>query len=87
MDCPVCGTSTYVIDSRPQCDHVKRRRACLDCGFRFSTIEIDVDMYKRMQLMNKIAIYKKKTEAAENLQRAALCASELDERMLGHVED
>ncbi|MEE9586567.1 MAG: transcriptional regulator NrdR [Hyphomicrobiaceae bacterium] len=42
MRCPYCGsTSTQVRDSRPTEDHtsIRRRRACADCGGRFTTFE------------------------------------------------
>ena len=42
MLCPSCGhTDTKVIDSRADDDDiaVRRRRECLKCSFRFSTIE------------------------------------------------
>jgi transcriptional repressor NrdR len=35
MNCPVCNSDTKVIDSRG----VRRRRECLKCAQRFSTIE------------------------------------------------
>ncbi len=37
--CRVCGGDTTVIDSRPQTDYVRRRRKCLTCDRRFSTVE------------------------------------------------
>lgn len=80
MDCPVCGAATSVINSRIRCDDVRRRRSCLGCGFRFSTIEIDIDVYKQMQPVDKVAIYKEITKAVEELKRAALCTLELDEK-------
>ncbi len=40
MNCPFCEQSdTKVIDSRPDPDGIRRRRECLDCGQRFTTIE------------------------------------------------
>lgn len=47
MTCPVCGGDTKVIDSRPSEDSVQRRRKCLECDYRFNTIEIDMDLYKK----------------------------------------
>jgi transcriptional repressor NrdR len=46
MRCPHCGTlDTQVRDSRPSEDHaaIRRRRACIQCGARFTT-------YERVQL-------------------------------------
>lgn len=48
MDCPVCGGETIVADSRGAGDQIKRRRRCLACGYRFNTIELDMDQYERM---------------------------------------
>ena len=47
MTCPKCYEKTKVIDSRTDDDSTERRRACLGCGYRFSTIEIDRDLYER----------------------------------------
>jgi transcriptional repressor NrdR len=40
MHCPFCGgSSTRVIDTTRYGDYVRRRRECLSCSQRFSTIE------------------------------------------------
>lgn len=40
MKCPKCGNETKVIDSREvNADSVRRRRECLECGYRYTTIE------------------------------------------------
>jgi len=40
MNCPFCETDdTKVTDSRPDQDGIRRRRECLACGRRFSTLE------------------------------------------------
>lgn len=46
--CPVCGEKTEVLDSRSDCESVKRKRKCLECGYRFYTVEIDEDLYKKI---------------------------------------
>lgn len=46
--CPLCGGKTKIIDSRPEEDAVNRRRKCLECGYRFLTVEIDKDLYERV---------------------------------------
>lgn len=48
MTCPVCGGDTKVLETRFREDSVYRRRECLICKERFSTTEIDVEMYKRI---------------------------------------
>lgn len=39
MECPYCGGSSRVVDSRPNADGVRRRRECTQCGKRFTTQE------------------------------------------------
>jgi transcriptional repressor NrdR len=40
MNCPFCANpDTRVTDSRPDSDGIRRRRECLACGQRFSTVE------------------------------------------------
>ena len=38
--CPKCSGETIVIESRGTADELmRRRRKCVDCGYRFSTVE------------------------------------------------
>src|SRR2546425_11445573 len=40
MNCPFCTEAeTKVTDSRPEQDGIRRRRGCLACGRRFTTLE------------------------------------------------
>lgn len=48
MTCPKCNEKTKVIESITDEDSTIRRRECLACGYRFSTVEIDKDLYERM---------------------------------------
>lgn len=48
MTCPKCNEKTRVIDSTTDEDSTTRRRECVACGYRFSTIEIDKDLYERL---------------------------------------
>jgi len=59
VTCPKCGGDTTVADSRRSeaGDSVRRRRRCLECNFRFSTLEIDVDYYD--QIMQGLESYDK----------------------------
>lgn len=50
MTCPICGGETKITNSRPKCDHARRRRECLECGHRFSTIELEEDVKDRLEL-------------------------------------
>ena len=46
MNCPKCGCSTFVVDSRLRPENVvKRRRTCQKCGYRFNTFEITNDFF------------------------------------------
>lgn len=47
MTCPVCAGETKVIATRDQQDHVLRKRKCMVCGYRFLTVELDIDMLNR----------------------------------------
>lgn len=39
--CEKCGSQNlYCVDSRKTHGKVRRRKKCLDCGFKFSTIEL-----------------------------------------------
>ena len=44
MKCPMCGSENITtVDSRPDHDSITRRKKCLACNHRWSTIEIDKD--------------------------------------------
>lgn len=53
MNCPVCNKQTKVVDTRLANDGmgIRRRRECLDCTYRFSTVEevelMDLTVVKR----------------------------------------
>lgn len=52
MLCPKCKSNKLTcIDSRPSGDTTRRRRQCLDCKVRFSTMEIPE--YEYNDLKNK----------------------------------
>lgn len=49
MICPKCKSDQLnVIDSRPTENHTRRRRQCVICGARVSTVEISAEEYKKM---------------------------------------
>ena len=58
MTCPVCGGETKVVDSRPIEDGTRRRRQCLECDHRFTTVEIDADYYEALKPIDKKAVQK-----------------------------
>ena len=49
--CEECGSSKMVVtDSRPvHPNEVRRRRKCLDCGYRMTYKEIPLKEYKRLR--------------------------------------
>lgn len=51
MKCPKCnGENVYTHDTRHPADFdTRRRRVCGDCGWSFSTIEIPLENFKRME--------------------------------------
>ena len=50
MTCPQCGAETHIINSRKTCDSVRRRRECCECGYRFTTIEIEQDLFNKLTI-------------------------------------
>ena len=41
MNCPKCGNKELrVVDSRSFATRTRRRRQCMNCGYRFTTYEI-----------------------------------------------
>ena len=49
MTCPVCGEKTRTTNSRSNVESVRRRRECRECGHRFTTIELEVDLYRKIK--------------------------------------
>lgn len=42
MTCPICGAKTKVVDTQsPDCETIKRKRECLNCYYRFFTVETE----------------------------------------------
>lgn len=49
MVCPKCnGGSTVCKNSRYKEGTVYRRRMCQDCGWKFSTVEVSMEMFSSM---------------------------------------
>ena len=71
MLCPRCKSNQITcIDSRPSGDTTRRRRMCLDCKVRFSTIEVAEYEYKDLKGKESLlaAMLKKATEITEQLK-------------------
>jgi len=58
MTCPVCGGDTKINDSRSSGERLRRRRECLKCGHRFTTIEVDADYLEKLEAIQKKAVSK-----------------------------
>jgi transcriptional regulator NrdR family protein len=41
--CELCGSDSFVVDSRCREGRVYRRRVCQTCGHRWSTLEMKAD--------------------------------------------
>lgn len=48
MTCPECNRKTHIVETRFDDDSVRRRRECRECGYRFTTLEVDKDLYERL---------------------------------------
>ena len=85
MKCPECGCEeSKVIDSRPTENKVRRRRECIQCGFRFTTYEIiediplmvikkdnSIEPFDRQKLLNAmLRACAKRPVSYETLERA-----------------
>ncbi len=53
LPCPKCGGDARVSDSRPHELGVHRRRKCMKCGERFSTMEM-IRYKQAIKLQNKL---------------------------------
>lgn len=80
MTCPVCGGQLIVIDSRPTEDSIHRRRKCVECGYRFSTIEVDADLYASEMDAVKRSTRKAVDTALAAAKKRLYLAFGLDER-------
>lgn len=70
MTCPHCGGATKVVDSRPSEDSVQRRRECLCCKQRFSTTEVDLQLYTKLASTLSVSENKNVRKAIEYIKKA-----------------
>lgn len=54
VKCPKCNGDTTVLETRQRKDGMSRRRMCIECGNRFSTMESikEKAIYKKMVSFN-----------------------------------
>ena len=53
MNCPKCAGKTKVVDSRTDCESVKRKRKCVSCGYEYITVELETDLAENLNLIKK----------------------------------
>ena len=90
MFCPSCGADELkVIDSRAQHDSIKRRRACLSCGYRFTTFERVERRYpmvrKKDGTLEKFVLKKIRT-GLENAFRKRKVSGNVFERLIHEID-
>ena len=58
MKCAKCGGKNFdCIDTRRVSDTIRRRKVCLDCGYRFSTQEISIEEYHDLKRKESFVFY------------------------------
>ena len=80
MNCPHCGGETKVVDSRPNEDSTRRRRECLECKHRFSTVEIDADYYETLKPVDKYALQNALLDGYTNITEKVYRALNIKDR-------
>jgi transcriptional repressor NrdR len=83
MNCPHCGKSSRVVDSRPVPQGIRRRRECLSCRRRFTTYEkvvvADLKVIKsRGRLAEEFDLAKLKKVAMRVCRNTSISAKEVD---------
>jgi len=47
--CPICSSTSWdTCETRPTTNAVRRRRQCVDCGSRITTLEMDIEKIRSM---------------------------------------
>lgn len=80
MTCPNCGDKTIVINSRPHEDNTYRRRECVSCCQRFSTVEIDADYYSTLKPINKNMLQEALLDGYAELKKRLYRSLKINER-------
>lgn len=77
--CPSCYLrEVKVIESRRSSNHIRRRRECLSCNHRWSTMEISKELYDRLVaselLVSRVQkVMAKKEEVKEPISEKKIC--------------
>jgi len=72
-----CGSDTKVVDSRTERDAIRRRRECLECSKRFSTLEKKVE--SKVRAVPEPVVEKPKPIKAKVIQQAPARTPRWDE--------
>ena len=64
-------TSSRIVFSCAREHGLRRRRVCTDCGRRWSTVEIDLDLYDVLVMMGQTVVGKMRPVASEQPTRTA----------------
>lgn len=90
MDCPYCGASSRVVDSRPTHDGIRRRRVCGECKRRFTTYErlgpTDIKVIKRGGGHPEVFDHAKLVRAMKRVCQGRSVSVETIERVARHIE-
>lgn len=53
MNCPKCGSERLrIVDTKSDSESTIRTRVCKSCGYRYKTIEYELDLYQRTEGKN-----------------------------------
>lgn len=56
MICPKCkNNNDMVIDSRNHAHSIRRRRVCVECGYRYTTVELLAKNRKAIKTLDNLA--------------------------------
>lgn len=81
-----CGGDTRVVDSRPQETSLRRRRLCVQCGRRFSTLESELPEKTRVPKAVKQDMFLP-AEVAERIRKKKLETRRTLEELRGTKEE
>jgi transcriptional regulator NrdR family protein len=85
MNCPKCGSGTYVVDSRTKEFGVYRRRECRVCGNRISTTETDSESFRRLMEKTIADLKGQFDEAIDNVNKQFCNSLNIKERIQNEV--
>ena len=87
MNCPKCGSGTYVVDSRTKEFSVYRRRECRVCGNRFTTAETDSERFKQLLEKTLVDLKGKLDEAMDNVKEQLCNGLKIKERIRNYENE